>query len=73
MPKGAEILSVGNSFNRPVLWARVDIDKESARRGFRIFFTGEDFPQEDEGHFIGTVIMDSGNLVIHVYDKGEIE
>ena len=76
MPKGAIPLSVGNQHGKPVLWAIVDklnANPEDATdsKSFLICGTG--------GHLmkhpklikpLGTILMEEGWLVLHVFEVG---
>jgi hypothetical protein len=66
MPEGAAILSVQAQHNRVCLWALVVPNKPREKRVFRIFATGQ--PYAEEGNYIGTVQIDDGSLVWHVFE-----
>ncbi len=70
MPKGARILSVAVQRGKPCLWAMVD-DREEKRvaRTIQLHGTGLLAPGAENDVFIGTVLLDGGWLVYHVFEK----
>jgi hypothetical protein len=71
MPKEAEILSVGNQKDNVELWAMVNPDSEMEARFIEAFNTGEPIPCDMgvERKFIGTVILDNGTTVVHIFER----
>jgi hypothetical protein len=67
LPKGAKVLSIGNQNNIPCLWALVDPAKPKEKRRFRVLQTGQSV-KGDIGTFIGTVLLNNGHFVIHVFE-----
>lgn len=73
LPKGARILHVAQ---QPMasgdlqLWAHVDRRQSLVTRKLRVYGTGFDMPG-DAGKYVGTVLVNGGALVWHVYDLGE--
>ena len=67
MPKGAEILSVGNQFERPVCWARVDPLAELEDRFFAVCGTGLGSPAASDSTYLGTVQFAGGSLILHYF------
>lgn len=68
MPKGAEVLSVGEQNGLICVWARVDTREPSVKRLFRVAGTGHPDPR---GNFVGVVMQHGGALVWHIFDLGE--
>ena len=67
MPCGAVVRSVANQRDHLVLWAEVDMDKaHTESRTFAKVLTGGQVP--DGRRFIGTVLLDQGSDVLHVYE-----
>jgi len=69
MPAGAEILSAHAQFEDVVIWARVNVDEPVVvKREIQVLATGE---ETDWPHlrFIGTVLLEGGNLVLHVFER----
>ena len=67
MPKGAEILCVKNQYNCPTLYAKVmPYYSEIELREFKMAHTGETIL--DEWKYIGTVLLDDGEYVLHIYE-----
>lgn len=67
IPEGARLLSVETQDNQPQLWALVDPTKAKEQRTFRAVATGQDF--EEEGHvYVGTVHINHGSLVFHIFE-----
>jgi hypothetical protein len=67
MPVGARILSVHEQHNGIFLWAMVDDSNAKEIRQFRYFGTGHEMP-DDAMQFLGTVHLDAGNFVFHVFE-----
>jgi hypothetical protein len=69
---GAQILTVMNQREQPCLWVEIVIgedDAKSEKRTFRIFGTGEPFPDfEGIRTYVGSFQMRDGLLVFHVYE-----
>lgn len=70
MPKGAQILTVKEQGDEIFLWALVDPLAESEQRNFVVFGTGHEIYDyaEDGMKYLGTVHLDSGRLVFHVFE-----
>ena len=68
MPDGADILTVQAQHAEPVLWALVNPDAPVARRTFRVIGTGHDIGP-GEHTYIGTLQLQAGALVIHVFEQ----
>jgi hypothetical protein len=64
----ARILSVQEQGGNLQLWALIDEGLPLQKRVFRVFGTGQDIPSEPL-RYIGTVQMDDGALVAHVFEK----
>lgn len=66
VPQVSRVLSVGVQGNRPVLWC--ECEPGATTRVLRVFTaeTGKESPA-DTFHFLGTLLMDGGNYVLHVY------
>lgn len=69
MPASAQILSIDAQNGRPCIWAKVDTDYAPERRLVNKLATGVpiDYHELDGMHFLGTVQLLLGNLVLHVY------
>lgn len=68
MPKGAELLSVHNQNDCIVLWAAVDDRKPTQPRTFDVRVTGSCYATFTNVKFIGTVLLDDGAYVAHVFE-----
>ena len=68
MPVGAKILHVANQFEKICLWALVDRLAEHKPRRFVIFLTGEQDFEAEKSNYLGTVLMQNGVLVLHVFE-----
>lgn len=69
MPAGAQVLSVGCQGSRLVLWAKhCPLMKGMFHRYFEVRATGQEFKEADTDSFIGTVLMQNGSLVFHVFE-----
>jgi hypothetical protein len=69
MPKNAEVLSVEPQNNKVCIWAKVDPSKYLENRTFVIFGTGHNIDNDINLHFIGTVLLFDGSIVLHVFEK----
>jgi hypothetical protein len=66
MPVGAETLHVAEQRGRWCLWVRVDPTQRAEEvRRFRVVGTGH---SHAEGEYVGTLLMDGGALVFHVFE-----
>ena len=71
MPRGAQVIHVGVQANTICLWAIVDTACPVERRSFAILATGHlNFNPEIMRH-LGSVIMNEGALVWHVFEPKE--
>jgi hypothetical protein len=70
MPVGAEILTVQVQHRVPCIWALVDPEAPKVDRYFRVAGTGHSLP-ENPGKYVGTFQQLEGNLIFHVFDRGE--
>lgn len=74
VPKGAEVLSVGEQDNKIYVWVVCNpIEKETMELEFEVFGTGHDIPthlRPEEHRFLGTVYFKKEPLVFHVFQKG---
>lgn len=71
MPVGATILVAQNQAETVTLWAEVDDDPNSLMedREFLVCMTGQPCPTlRRKKQFLGTVQLDGGALVLHVYE-----
>jgi len=73
MPKGAQILSAQVQRGAPVVWALVNPEeKRMSKHWFLVAGTGLPFPGDPEAaRFVGTIQLEGGSLVFHVFDDGE--
>ncbi len=70
MQRGAEILSVQEQNGQIVIWAKCDTTAECVNRRIVPYPTGSELPDK-VGTFLGTVQLEQGNLVFHIFDYGE--
>jgi hypothetical protein len=71
LPRGAQILSVGNQKDQLVLWALIDVEcSELEIRHFLIVGTGHELRLFGKflGKFLGTVLFHDAALVFHVFE-----
>jgi hypothetical protein len=69
MPVGAVALSACNRFGRLSIWAMSEVIFPEAKEPRRFRLTGP-IGDDDTSHFLGTVLLNSGNMVLHVFDLG---
>jgi hypothetical protein len=70
MPKGAEVLTVQVQHGSPYVWAIVDDKASPERRNFEMFGTGFEMPEThfiESRKYIGTIQLQRGDLVYHVF------
>ncbi len=72
MPQGAVPLCVQVQRGVPCLWARVNPSAPVTVHNLRIAGTGEDL-ESDVGRHLGTVQLDGGSLVLHVFAYAEAQ
>lgn len=73
IPMGAEILSTHVQRNSACIWARVNPEATLETRHFIIVGTGHEISDRyAESKFIGTVLMDHGAFVFHVFEVAEL-
>lgn len=70
MPASSEVISVHEQHGLVCIWAKVATGLPITKRGVAIFGTGHAL-SGSAGKFIGTVLVDHGSLVLHVFDGGE--
>lgn len=71
MPRGAQLLHLGEQHGDLYVWAKVDIDQPIVWRKLEVVGTGWQEKDGGDGVHIGTVQMHNG-LVFHVFDHGEL-
>jgi hypothetical protein len=70
MPDNGHVLSVGVQYGRPCLWALVDPSAPFTVRHFAWRGTGHQGDGIEAARFIGTIQLDDGALVFHLFEKG---
>lgn len=68
MPEGAEILTVQNQKEQVCLWAKVDPNATKVVRTFAVYGTGWEVITNAEFRYIGTVQLEAGDLIYHVFE-----
>lgn len=69
MPKETEILCAQNQNDKPTIWALVDTDKPAESRLFRVELTGFEVTGSMDLGYIGTVQLNDGGYVVHVFEE----
>lgn len=67
MPKGAKPLNFQFQFDTLCVWALVDPEAPMVARKFRIAGTGHDIENADELTYVGSVQMQGGALIFHLF------
>lgn len=67
LPRGAKVLSVADQRGAVQLWVQADDKAPLESRHFATLYTGHD-EVPHRGHFVGSVISQSGDLVRHVFE-----
>lgn len=70
MPMGAQLLTVHEQNNEVCMWALVDASQETEYRSFCVYGTGQEVPKQPM-LYIGTALLHSGTLVLHVFERVE--
>lgn len=68
MPINSKILHVTEQRGIPTMWALVNPRAEKIKRKFRIAGTGHQIKTEDTANFIGTIMLDGGSLMFHIFE-----
>jgi hypothetical protein len=72
VPAGTKFLSVGNQNNKPVIWYQFPTKNKlnfSKMTIVQCIMTGQDYDLRPLTKFIGTVLLDDGHFVLHVFIK----
>lgn len=72
MPRGAKIICCQAQFGQLSLWAEVDPSAPYEPVFIEVFGTGHPMPEADRT-YIGTVQMDEGFLIWHVYQLHHLQ
>lgn len=72
MPAGARVLSVQTQKGWGYIWALVDTDKPEIKRAFALRGTGHPADGLQGAAFVGSFQLQGGDLVFHLFDRGEI-
>jgi hypothetical protein len=68
MPVRAEVLTVQMQHGLPCIWARVNTAPSPVEvRRFRWAGTGHPLGEQADWHYVGTVQMQHGDLVFHLF------
>jgi hypothetical protein len=67
MPSGAEIIHVAAQHNEPTIWFTCVVTNPTVMRKFVLVPTGGSMPRDFQ--YVGTVLMDLGMLVLHLYEE----
>src|SRR5206468_11000391 len=69
MPRRSKILSFQEQHGKPMLWALVDPDEGMIDCDFRLAGNGHPIEEnENELHYRGTVQLNDGALVLHLFE-----
>ena len=71
MPQGANLLSVQIQNGIPCIWAIVNPMNAEVERVIQMAGTGHDMSERVMGAFLGTIQLNDGALIFHVFDNGE--
>lgn len=66
---GAQILKVGNQYEKITLWCEVDTNEPSVERQFLLLYTGDPINPCTTGRYLDTVLLDGGATVLHIYEQ----
>ena len=68
LPADAEILTVQNQRNKICMWVKLDKSSQRVVRKFSVLGTGWDIVSKYKLKYIGTVQLEDGLLVFHVFE-----
>ena len=70
IPRGGKILYVSEQFNEICIWVEVYPDRKKELRYIEVFGTGHNIKEEMSisHNYLGTVKLDDGEFVFHVYE-----
>ncbi len=69
LPTGAQLLSFQAQYDNPCLWALVDPDARTEKRGFRLAGTGHKIDLDPAAlRFVGSAQFQGGALVFHLFE-----
>lgn len=69
-PEGSEILSAHNQNGKLCIWYKFNFQNRNSFRHREICVRGTGHDFEDVNlEFIGTVLLESGSLVLHVFER----
>lgn len=71
IPEHSRLLSVAAQDDQLMLWAVVVPSNQKTQREIYVAMTGQSCDDELRGPFLGTVLFDRGEFVLHVFDHGE--
>lgn len=69
LPIGAKIIHVHHQFKDGMIWAQINPKAKLEERKFELVGTGHDFDPKNKT-YLGTIHLDAGNYVFHLYDVG---
>lgn len=69
MPAWATLLYVAEQYRRPCIWARVNPENLPVLRTFVLVGTGHQGEIRESDLYIGTALLDDGDLVLHVFER----
>jgi len=72
LPGGAKILSVVELKGNIAIYVQVNPDATAVQREFVFVMTGTPLELPEKAVFIGTVVLENGDYVLHVFDLGEV-
>ncbi len=68
MPSDSEILSLQIQHELPCVWALVNPENEISTRRFRWFGTGHPIEKGEDLIYVGTIQIQGGILVFHLFE-----
>lgn len=69
--EGAEIISAQMQHGSLCVWAIVDPSAKTELRSFRVIGTGMHFESDTLGKHLGTVQLEDGFLILHVFEAAD--
>jgi hypothetical protein len=69
IPKGGKVIAAKAQKEKVCIWVLVDTSNPAIERFFKVYGTGYRIPDAENLKFIDTVLMDNGDLVLHIFER----
>lgn len=69
LPEGFKVLHLDRQDDEPCLWINLDTEAPYETVEFVWYATGAVAPEETSASYVGTVVLESYDLVLHLYRR----